>query len=225
VSRVAVLAALAASMLLAAGLVSCDRRQVPPENPVPAPAPPPPPGPTAETRLATFGGGCFWCVEALFERLEGVVSVESGYAGGSLEKPTYKQVCRGDTGHAEVVQVRYDPAKVTYEALLEVFFKTHDPTTPNRQGADEGTQYRSIVLYHDEEQRRVAESVKRDLDASGAFDAPIVTQIVPYDGFWRAEDYHQGYYDANASQPYCQTVIAPKVKKLEKVFRDRLKRP
>jgi peptide-methionine (S)-S-oxide reductase len=179
---------------------------------------------TATTKLATFGGGCFWCVEALFLRLEGVQSVASGYAGGTTESPTYEEVCSGTTGHAEVVQVRYDPAKVSYEQLLEVFWKTHDPTTPNRQGADVGTQYRSIVLWHDEQQRAVAEDLKRRLDEAKAFDAPIVTQIVPFDRFWKAEGYHQGYFDANPRQSYCRVVIAPKVEKLEKAFRDRLKR-
>jgi peptide-methionine (S)-S-oxide reductase len=182
-------------------------------------APPPP----ATTALATFGGGCFWCAEALFERLDGVLSVESGYAGGTTEAPTYRQVCTGTTGHAEVIQVRYDPAKVTYEQLLEVFWKTHDPTTRDRQGADVGTQYRSIVLWHDEAQRRTAEDLKRRLDEAKVFDAPIVTQIVPFDRFWRAEAHHQGYFDANREQPYCRLVIEPKVEKLEKVFRDRLK--
>lgn len=178
----------------------------------------------ATTKLATFGGGCFWCVEAIFLRLAGVVSVESGYSGGSKESPTYQEVCSGTTGHAEVVQVRYDPAKVAYDALLEVFWKTHDPTTVDRQGADVGTQYRSVVFWHDDEQRRAAEDVKRRLEEAKVFDKPIVTQIVPFQRFWRAEGYHQGYFDANPDQPYCRVVIGPKVAKLEKVFRDRLKR-
>jgi methionine-S-sulfoxide reductase len=214
VKRAYVLVAVAAAALLAA---ACDRRG--PEVRVVGL----PKTPAQESKLATFGGGCFWCVEALFTRIDGVESVESGYAGGTTDNPTYKQVCAGTTGHAEVVQVRYDPKKVPYEKLLEVFFKTHDPTTLNSQGADEGTQYRSIVLWHDEEQKRIAEDVKRRLDASGAFDGPIVTQIVPYDRFWKAEEYHQGYFDSNPNQGYCRAVIQPKVAKLEKVFKDLLK--
>ena len=180
---------------------------------------------SADARLATFGGGCFWCVEALFTRLEGVESVTSGFAGGTVKNPSYEQVCDGGTGHAEVVQVRYDPKKVSYEKLLEVFFKTHDPTTLNRQGADRGTQYRSVVLFHDEEQKRVAEDVKRRIDEAHVYRDPIVTQIVPYTAFYPAEDYHQGYYDANPTRGYCEAVIGPKVEKLEKVFQDLLKKP
>ena len=187
------------------------------------PPPTPPPSASQNDRLATFGGGCFWCAEALFERLEGVHSVESGYAGGHVKNPTYKQVCNGETGHAEVVQIRYDATKVTYEQLLEVFFKTHDPTTVDQQGNDFGEQYRSIVLYHDAEQRRTAEDVVKALEAAKAFRSPIVTQVVPYTIFWKAEEHHQGYFDANREQGYCRSVIAPKVEKLEKVFKDRLK--
>lgn len=175
-------------------------------------------------QVATFGGGCFWCTEALISRLEGVISVESGYAGGRTADPTYEEVSSGATGHAEVIQVRFDPKKIGYDALLEVFFKTHDPTTLNRQGADVGTQYRSIVLVHDDAQRQVAEDVIRRLTEAKAFDAPIVTQVVPYAGFTKAEGYHQGYFDANPTKGYCRVVIGPKVEKLEKVFRDRLKR-
>jgi peptide-methionine (S)-S-oxide reductase len=219
-TRPRAVAVLAATLLL--GVAACRRGEVPGErSDMPAKDTTPAP---ATTKLATFGGGCFWCVEALFDRLEGVLSVESGYAGGSTPSPTYKQVCSGSTGHAEVVQVRYDPAKVSYDQLLEVFWKTHDPTTPNRQGADVGTQYRSIILVHDDEQRRVAEDLRRRLEEAKVFDAPIVTEIAPYDRFWPAEDYHQGYFDGNPGQPYCRVVIAPKVEKLEKVFRDRLKR-
>jgi peptide-methionine (S)-S-oxide reductase len=174
------------------------------------------------TRLATFGGGCFWCTEAVYRRLQGVLGVESGYAGGHVANPTYQQVCAGNTGHAEVIQVRYDPAKTSYEDLLEVFFRTHDPTTLDRQGNDVGTQYRSIVLVHDDEQRRVAEEVKARLDASGYFGKPIVTEIVPYDRFWKAEDYHQDYFALNPSQPYCLAVVGPKVAKFEKAFHGRL---
>jgi peptide-methionine (S)-S-oxide reductase len=177
----------------------------------------------AKTRTATFGGGCFWCTEAVFRRLEGVVSVESGYAGGKGANPTYEQVCSGATGHAEVVQVRYDPSKVSYEQLLEVFWKTHDPTTVDAQGADVGTQYRSVIFAHDEEQRRVAEDLKARLEEAKAFDGPIVTQVVPYETFWKAEGYHQDYFAANPVQPYCRAVIAPKISKFEKAFADRLK--
>jgi len=172
---------------------------------------------------ATFGAGCFWCVEAIFERLEGVREVVSGYSGGHVEDPTYKQVCTGSTGHAEVCQVRFDPAVVSFEELLEVFWKTHDPTTKNRQGADVGTQYRSAIFYHDERQKELAQEYKEALDESGAFERPIVTEIVPFERFYPAEDYHQEYFALNPQQGYCRAVIAPKVEKFEKVFRDRLK--
>ena len=182
-----------------------------------------PPG-DGSVEVATFGGGCFWCTEALISRLDGVISVASGYAGGRTVDPTYEDVCSGTTGHAEVIQVRFDPKRIGYDALLEVFFKTHDPTTLNRQGADVGTQYRSIVLVHDDAQRRVAQEVIRRLDEAKVFDGPIVTQVVPYDRFYAAEGYHQGYFDANPTKGYCRVVIGPKLEKLEKVFRDRLKR-
>jgi peptide-methionine (S)-S-oxide reductase len=194
---------------------------VPAEAPVTAKPAAPTPG--AEEALATFGGGCFWCTEAVFLRLKGVLGVASGYAGGTTENPTYKQVCDGDTGHAEVIQVRFDPAQVSYEALLEVFFATHDPTTKDRQGNDEGTQYRSIILTHDAEQRRVAEAVKKRLDASKQFAAPIVTEIVPFERFWKAEAYHQDFFALNPNQGYCRAVVSPKVQKFEKLFHDRLK--
>jgi peptide-methionine (S)-S-oxide reductase len=174
---------------------------------------------------ATFGGGCFWCVEAIFENLEGVLDVESGYAGGAAVDPTYKEVCGGDTGHAEVVQVTYDPDRVTYEKLLEVFFKTHDPTTLNRQGADQGTQYRSVIFAHDEEQQATAERIKQALDASGAYAGPIVTEIVPSTKFYPAEDYHQDYFRKNPNAGYCQFAIRPKLDKFKKVFADSLKQP
>ena len=182
-----------------------------------------PPG-DGSVEVATFGGGCFWCTEALISRLDGVISVASGYAGGRTVDPTYEEVCSGTTGHAEVIQVRFDPKRIGYDALLEVFFKTHDPTTLNRQGADVGTQYRSIVLVHDDAQRRVAQEVIRRLDEAKVFDGPIVTQVVPYDRFYAAEGFHQGYFDANPTKGYCRVVIGPKLDKLEKVFRDRLKR-
>ncbi len=165
---------------------------------------------------ATFGAGCFWCVEAVFQQLEGVKTVVSGYTGGKVENPTYRQVSAGTTGHAEVIQLTYDPKVVTFPELLEVFWQTHDPTTLNRQGADVGTQYRSAVFYHTPEQKALAEKYKQELDASGAFNSPIVTEIVPVGKFYKAEDYHQNYYNLNSSQPYCSFVIAPKVEKLKK---------
>lgn len=170
------------------------------------------------------GGGCFWCVEAVFERLKGVHSVENGYAGGPKPNPTYREVTTGTTGHAEVVKIVYDPNVVSRDDLLRVFFTTHDPTTLNRQGADVGTQYRSAIFCHSEEQRRIAEEYKRRLDASGAFPAPIVTEIAPASSFYKAEDYHQDYYAQNGSQGYCQMVIRPKLEKFRKVFADKLKR-
>ena len=168
---------------------------------------------TNKIETATLGGGCFWCMEAVYERLPGVISVTSGFAGGHVINPTYHDVCGGDTGHAEVTQVTFDPAKISYAKLLEFFWQAHDPTTLNRQGADEGTQYRSIILYHDEKQKLTAEKAK--LAAQTDFHKPIVTEIAPFTKFYPAEDYHQGYYDANSSQPYCQVVIAPKLEKLE----------
>jgi peptide-methionine (S)-S-oxide reductase len=170
--------------------------------------------PAANTQLATFGGGCFWCVEAVFERLEGVKSVVSGYAGGRTPNPTYKQICAGDTGHAEVIQVEFDPAKVSYAALLEVFWHAHDPTTLNRQGADEGTQYRSVIYTHDEAQKKAAEESRRN--ARKLFASPIVTEIAPLTKFYPAEDYHQDYFRRNPNAPYCAVVIRPKLNKLEK---------
>lgn len=173
--------------------------------------------------LATFGSGCFWCTEAVFQRLNGVIKVTSGYSGGHVENPTYKAVCTGTTGHAEVIQVQYDPAIVTYEALLEVFWKMHDPTTLNRQGADEGTQYRSVIFYHDEEQQRLAESYKKKLEAAQIWDKPIVTEITAYLKFYPAEAYHQNYYNQNSGQSYCAFVITPKLEKFRSVFRDKMK--
>lgn len=172
---------------------------------------------------ATFGSGCFWCTEAVFKALKGVHAVESGYSGGHVENPTYKEVCTGTTGHAEVVQIIYDPKEIKYDELLKVFWRTHDPTTLNRQGPDVGTQYRSVVFYHDEEQKKLAESYKQKLNDAKAFSAPIVTQIAPLENFYPAEDYHQDYYELNGRQPYCQLVIAPKVEKFKKVFADKLK--
>jgi peptide-methionine (S)-S-oxide reductase len=167
---------------------------------------------TGGAALATFGGGCFWCLEAVYDRIEGVVSVTSGYAGGTAKNPTYEQVCTGTTGHVEVVQIAYDPAKTSYEDLLDIFWKAHDPTTLNRQGADVGTQYRSIILYHDEAQKATAlKSIKK---AQASFKDRIVTEIAPLGVFWKAEDYHQDYYNANKSAGYCRVVISPKLKKL-----------
>ena len=177
----------------------------------------------AHFALATFGGGCFWCTEAVFEQLRGVHRVTSGYAGGELPNPTYEQVCSGTTGHAEVVQIAYDPAKIRFEKLLEVFFQSHDPTTLNRQGADVGTQYRSVIFYHDPEQKQIAEAVRDQLNAAGAFDRPIVTEISPYTKMFPAEDYHQEYYRLNGRQPYCASVVRPKVEKVRKVFAEDLK--
>ena len=170
------------------------------------------------TELATLGGGCFWCTEAVFQMLPGVKTVSSGYAGGTKENPTYKEVCTGDTGHAEVIQIEFDPKVVSYEKLLETFWQVHDPTTLNQQGADHGTQYRSIILYHSEAQKIAAEKSKAE--AQKQFQKPIVTEIVPLTKFYKAEDYHQDYYRSNPSQPYCRGVIRPKVEKFEKKLKE-----
>jgi peptide-methionine (S)-S-oxide reductase len=175
-------------------------------------------------KVATLAGGCFWCLEAVYEQLKGVEKVESGYAGGTVADPTYKQVTTGRTGHAEVVQITYDPEVVTFRDLLGVFFTVHDPTTLNRQGADVGTQYRSVIFYHDEAQRRVAGQVIQEITEAGIWNKPIVTEVTPLDKFYRAEDYHQEYYRNNTYQPYCQVVIAPKVAKFRQKYLDRLKR-
>lgn len=173
---------------------------------------------------ATLGAGCFWCVEAIYQRLEGVEKVESGYSGGTVKNPTYEQVCTGRTGHAEVIQVTFDPKKLSYKELLEVFFKTHDPTTLNKQGADAGTQYRSAIFYHSPEQQKIAEQVKRETDAAKIWDDPIVTEITPFSVFYKAEDYHQNYYNENSYQPYCMMVINPKLSKFKKEFGSKLKK-
>lgn len=173
---------------------------------------------------ATFGAGCFWCVEAVFQDLEGVEQVVSGYSNGRIANPTYREVCSGLTGHAEVIQLTYDPAVISFEELLEVFWKTHDPTTLNRQGADTGTQYRSGVYYHSEEQRRLAEEYKQKLNEAHAFESPIVTEIEPLKSFYPAENYHQNYYKQNGREPYCQFVVRPKVDKVRAVFGHRLKK-
>ncbi len=174
------------------------------------------------TETATFGGGCFWCVEAAFEQLTGVEDVTSGYAGGHVENPTYREVCNGTTGHAEVVQVEYDADELAYEDLLEVFFKVHDPTTLNRQGPDVGEQYRSIILYHDDDQRDLAEAFIADLEAADAYDDPIVTEIEPLETFYRAEDKHQNYFEKHPNQAYCSVNVAPKVAKVREEFADRV---
>ncbi len=172
--------------------------------------------------VATFGGGCFWCVEAVFENMKGVKDVVSGYAGGRVANPTYKQICTGRTGHAEVCQIHFDPQEAPFEDLLEVFWKTHDPTTLNRQGADVGTQYRSVIFYHDDEQKKLAEEYKEKLDASGAFPSKIVTEISKLPEFYVAEDYHQDYYRNNPFGGYCASVVRPKVEKFKKVFADKV---
>lgn len=172
---------------------------------------------------ATFGAGCFWCVEAQFQLLDGVISVSSGYSGGTVKNPAYREVCNGTTGHAEVTQITYDPEKISYDELLAAFWQTHDPTQLNRQGNDVGTQYRSVIFYHNEKQKELAEKYKKELNASGAWDRPIVTEISPAGPFYKAEDYHQNYYNGNKEQSYCQYVIQPKVEKFRKVFKDKLK--
>ncbi len=175
-------------------------------------------------QVATLGGGCFWCTEAVFDELKGVERVESGYAGGTVPNPTYRQVCTGTTGHAEVVQITFDPKVISFKQLLEVFFTVHDPTTLNRQGADVGTQYRSVIFYHDDEQKHIAEQVIREIEAAKIWDAPIVTELAPAKEFYTAEDYHQEYFQTNPNQPYCRVVIAPKVAKFRAHYREQLKK-
>lgn len=179
---------------------------------------------TKTVETATFGAGCFWCVEAVFESVEGVDSVVSGYSGGQRPNPTYEQVTTGVSGHAEACQVQFDPAKVTYAEILEIFWRTHDPTTKDRQGNDVGPQYRSVIFYHDEEQRRTAEHYKKKLAEARVYEDPIVTEIVKFEAFYKAEKYHQNYYAANPDQPYCRFVIQPKLEKFRKVFGDKLKK-
>lgn len=177
-----------------------------------------------QMELATLGGGCFWCTEAVFLAVKGVSKVESGYSGGKVKNPTYREVCSGLTGHAEVIRVTFDPKVVSYEDILEIFWNTHDPTTLNRQGADEGTQYRSVVFYHSEQQKKVAEAYRDQLIASKVYKNPIVTEISPLINYYPAEDYHQNYYALNENQGYCQYVIRPKVEKFKKQFADKLKK-
>jgi peptide-methionine (S)-S-oxide reductase len=180
---------------------------------------------SAKMDTATLAAGCFWCVEAVFQNLKGVQSVVSGFTGGNVENPSYEDVCTGTTGHAEACQILYDPKQISYAEILEAFWKAHDPTTLNRQGNDVGTQYRSAIFYHTEEQKKLAEHYKKELDSAGAFDGPIVTEIVPLKTFFKAEDYHQDYYNQHGNQPYCMLVIRPKVEKFRKAFKDKLKDP
>lgn len=173
---------------------------------------------------ATLAGGCFWCLEAVFDEIKGIHSVESGYTGGHMDNPSYRAVCNGDTGHAEVIQVHFDPNIVSYRDLLNVFFAIHDPTTLNRQGADTGTQYRSAIFYHDDEQKKIAEELIKDLNSQHIWDKPIVSEVTKLDKFYMAEDYHQEYFARNPYQPYCQAVVAPKVSKFRKHFLEMLKK-
>ena len=175
-------------------------------------------------QTATLAGGCFWCLEAVYDEIKGVQGVESGYAGGQMDNPSYRAVCNGDTGHAEVVQVHFDPNVVSYRDLLNVFFAIHDPTSLNRQGADVGTQYRSAIFYHDEEQKKTAEDLIKDLNAQKIWDRPIVTEVTKLDKFYMAEDYHQEYFARNPYQPYCMAVVSPKVSKFRKHFIEMLKK-
>jgi peptide-methionine (S)-S-oxide reductase len=183
-------------------------------------ATPPAPG---KTEIATFGTGCFWCTEAVFQQLKGVSKVVSGYSGGQVVNPTYRQVCTGLTGHAECIQVTFDPAVITFPELLEVFWRSHDPTTLNRQGNDAGPQYRSAIFFHSEQQKQLSELYKKKLDEAHVFRSPIVTEITPFSVFYPAEDYHQNYFNENGQQPYCRAIIRPKVEKIRAVFRDKLK--
>ena len=179
---------------------------------------------TENLETITLAGGCYWCIEAIYQRLDGVVKVESGFTGGTMKNPSYRDVCTGETGHAECVQVTFDKTKTSLDEIFKVFFTVHDPTTLNRQGADAGTQYRSAIFYRTDEQKKAAESIIADLTKAGVYSDPIVTQVTPFSVFYKAEDYHQDYYNQHGSQPYCQIVIRPKVEKFEKVFKDRLKK-
>lgn len=177
----------------------------------------------AELETATLAGGCFWCTESVFDELRGVERVVSGYSGGHTESPTYQEVCTGTTGHAEVIDVTFDPSEIDFADILRVFFTVHDPTTLNRQGGDIGTQYRSAIFYHSEAQKQAAEAVIREIDAAAIYPNPIITEVVPFEKFWPAEDYHQEYFANNPNQPYCAAVIAPKVAKFRKMYAERLK--
>jgi peptide-methionine (S)-S-oxide reductase len=177
-----------------------------------------------QTQLASFGGGCFWCTEAIFQKLEGVISVEAGYAGGHTNNPTYKDICSGETGHAEVIQISFDPKKIKYELLLEVFFSTHNPTTLNQQGADRGTQYRSVIFYHNLKQKKAATTIIENLEKNKVFNNPIVTKVVEINNYYKAENYHQNYYTNNPQNTYCNVVINPKLTKFMKQYKDQLKK-
>ena len=179
---------------------------------------------TKNLETATLGAGCFWCVEAVFDDLKGVESVESGYSGGHTENPTYQQVCSETTGHAEVAQINFDPNEISFKEVLQVFFAVHDPTTLNRQGNDVGSSYRSAIFYHDDNQKRIAEEVIKEVETEGVYDNPIVTEVAPFDNFYIAENYHQEYFANNPNQPYCAAVVAPKVAKFRQKFVDRLKK-
>ena len=208
-----------------ATLLSCSLRENPQKYMTSSLTAPTTTGETVlRTDTATFGTGCFWCTEALFQQLDGVLKVTSGYTGGNVKNPTYKEVCEGTTGHAEAVEIVYDPEKITFDELLEAFWQAHDPTTLNRQGNDVGTQYRSAIFYHNAAQKAKAEKYKTELDKSGAWKDPIVTEITPSSTFYTAENYHQDYYNNNGSAPYCYYVIRPKMEKFEKVFKDKLKK-
>lgn len=213
----------AAMILLALAVVGCaaangsESRALTEEGQVAMPS-------SDKLKKATFAGGCFWCTEAIFTELEGVYKVTSGYTGGSVENPTYKQVCSGDTGHAEGVEILYNPEEITFEELLEIHFKTHDPTTLNRQGADTGTQYRSAVFYHDEQQKEATESIIKALTEENVYPDPIVTEVTPAVVFYSAEEYHQDYYANNTQAGYCQMVITPKVEKFRKVFAEKIRK-
>jgi peptide-methionine (S)-S-oxide reductase len=180
-------------------------------------------GDQANYDTATVGGGCFWCTDAQFELLDGVISATSGFSGGTVKNPSYKEVCTGRTGHAEVIQIVYDTKKLNYADVLQAFFLSHDPTQLNRQGNDVGTQYRSVIFYHSEEQKKIADQIKKELNESGAYKDPLVTEISPFTTFYKAEDYHQNYFNENGEEPYCQFVVAPKVEKFKKVFEKKLK--
>jgi methionine-S-sulfoxide reductase len=207
-------------------LVSCSRAGDQPAKPVNKEVSGQPLNSSAmsNTEVATLGGGCYWCLEAIFQRLDGVLKVESGFSGGQLKNPSYREVCSGLTGHAEVIQVSFDTAKVSFAEILKVFFEMHDPTTLNRQGADVGTQYRSAIFYHSDAQKQTATEIMQALTAEKVYDDPIVTEVAPFKEFYKAEAYHQNYFNENGSQPYCRFVIQPKVEKFEKVFKDRLKK-
>ncbi len=179
---------------------------------------------SGKTEIATFGAGCFWCVEAQFQMLEGVLKVESGFSGGHVKNPSYKEVCNGTTGHAEVCNITFDPAVISYDEMLAAFWQTHDPTQLNRQGNDIGTQYRSAIFYHNESQRQLAEMYKQKLNEEKVYDNPVVTEIAPFTVFYKAEDYHSNYYNQNGEESYCQFVIRPKVEKFQKVFKEKLKK-